>query len=1085
MYFILKVIRCIVLVAFLLGTVMPPVQAQGLMVPPANQMLGLTPSFEPCVLRGLKLDPHRPFHLQFIVDGGAAVLGVDEFKDESRALIKFFLASLTTPEKEIWVNLSPYESNRIIADGFGRTTMGRDLLAQDYILKQMTSSLLHPDTDLGKKFWAKVYQQAFEKYGVTDIPVDTFNKVWIVPERAELFEGNAGGDGLTVFVDEARLKVMLESDYTAQARHSEPQSGEESQGFLDRVHAVSQNNTGGPSRPGGAQDDIKQIVRQIIIPALEKEVNEGRSFARLRQAYYSLLLAVWLKKKLKGAQVWQVGMEKKPDILSLIFVNQNKTGGIETAAPKEEISGIYDLYVQAFQKGIYNLVREEYDQHVHELIPHKYFSGGVVLGAEVERVMNIHKNEQPSRDVRNTKMLDVDLVQAGATGIKSGFSGLFKKVLTLGIGVALGVMIFAMPVQAKATQDAPLSPAEAAVAVMAVQPNAAYELSGIVKAYNAEIKEYSAHVKVKHIKAHVKVKHIKPHVKKASLKKRHLSFREEMKIQRNLSKKIQALDVKLKKSDARGNVKQVQKLSVTKKSFEQKLEKRQHALDKKIQRNLAKKIQALDVKLKKAEMKGNVKQIERLSVEKKSFEEKLEKRQYAAHSYSHVVSPTDDLNLSKALSPGVQKEEVEAFGAVRGGASTSLAVVAGAPPPPPPEKEVSLEIQKSLGVVGQMHSRKSLGKGWKAKAVLNAPSIGTKDRVIAWEDQQKTLRLFEAAGQALVHAQKSSQKLTGADVQKRLGISATKFFNIVYDEYDKSKEKFIGAGLSEEHVKKFVLLTAGVEASFRGSVKSIGEEGIPYNGFGQIDEATFNTIRNSQKDLNRYNFASLKNPEVSLRFIVAGLARMLDNVNQMDQTIMSAYGEKFDSMDVQTRKLGLARIMWHSGNLSVRKVEKVFQYFVAQDYKKSKKKARSSLLNQKTTMFLTMLNRMSNDGTETAKSLTRLPDVTYPNGSVSTVILVSYVNDRGEVRDVVHIDNGQVVDPLGGIDLNTAGMDIFMRAKGVDFNVALTPDQVDMLRRGVSGFIPIIMDIQSLDDYRVFLGLNGPALPPPGFSSYH
>ena len=36
------------------------------------------------------------------------------------------------------INLSPYEKNRIVEDNFGKTEMGRDLLAQDYLLKQIT-----------------------------------------------------------------------------------------------------------------------------------------------------------------------------------------------------------------------------------------------------------------------------------------------------------------------------------------------------------------------------------------------------------------------------------------------------------------------------------------------------------------------------------------------------------------------------------------------------------------------------------------------------------------------------------------------------------------------------------------------------------------------------------------------------------------------------------------------------------------------------------------------------------------------------------------------------------------------------------
>jgi len=72
------------------------------------------------------------------------------------------------------------------------TEMGRDLLGQDYILKQITASLMHPDSEIGKKFWAEVYKRAWEKYGTSDVPVDTFNKVWIVPDKAVVYERAQG-----------------------------------------------------------------------------------------------------------------------------------------------------------------------------------------------------------------------------------------------------------------------------------------------------------------------------------------------------------------------------------------------------------------------------------------------------------------------------------------------------------------------------------------------------------------------------------------------------------------------------------------------------------------------------------------------------------------------------------------------------------------------------------------------------------------------------------------------------------------------------------------------------------------------------
>ena len=47
-------------------------------------------------------------------------------------------------------------------------------------------------------------------YGTTQVPVNTFNKVWIMADRAEVFEHNQ-----TAFVVDSHLKVMLEEDYLA------------------------------------------------------------------------------------------------------------------------------------------------------------------------------------------------------------------------------------------------------------------------------------------------------------------------------------------------------------------------------------------------------------------------------------------------------------------------------------------------------------------------------------------------------------------------------------------------------------------------------------------------------------------------------------------------------------------------------------------------------------------------------------------------------------------------------------------------------------------------------------------------------
>ena len=45
----------------------------------------------------------------------------DQIKQESNRLVKYFLAAMTIPQDDLWVNLSPYEENRIIPDELGKT----------------------------------------------------------------------------------------------------------------------------------------------------------------------------------------------------------------------------------------------------------------------------------------------------------------------------------------------------------------------------------------------------------------------------------------------------------------------------------------------------------------------------------------------------------------------------------------------------------------------------------------------------------------------------------------------------------------------------------------------------------------------------------------------------------------------------------------------------------------------------------------------------------------------------------------------------------------------------------------------------
>ena len=203
---------------------------------------------------------------------------------------------------------------------FGLTEMGRDFLAEDYMLKQITASLIYPEDEIGKKFWKRVYEEAHKKYGTTNIPVNTFNKVWIVPEKAVVYENAKAG---TAYVVESKLKVMLEQDYLALEKEPTPTRGhvlygDVSPSRLPSNEALNVKAPQGNNRTTSENVNAlgSQIVREIVIPELTKEVNENKNFAQLRQVYNSLILATWYKKKIKDS------------ILAQVYADKNKVQGL-------------------------------------------------------------------------------------------------------------------------------------------------------------------------------------------------------------------------------------------------------------------------------------------------------------------------------------------------------------------------------------------------------------------------------------------------------------------------------------------------------------------------------------------------------------------------------------------------------------------------------------------------------------------------------------------------------------------------------------------------------------------------------------
>jgi len=405
-----KPISILIILCFFITSVYGnyPVYAQDFRLPTPGVRVGLSPEYNPAILKGIKVHPDNPFRFDFILDQGDS-LTADKKQDATR-LIKYFLASLTVPEKDLWVNLSPYEKDRIIPGSFGLTEMGRDLLAEDYMLKQITASLIYPEGETGKKFWKRVYEQAAQKFGTTEIAVNTFNKVWIMPQKAVVYENAKAG---TAYVIESKLKVMLDQDYLAFEKNQRQPGDMNPAGYVSPSTLPNELGLNAKATQRKSLNALgSQIIREIVIPELTREVNEDRNFAQLRQVYNSLILATWYKKKIRDS------------ILESVYADKNKVKGLTTN--EGDIEAIYQRYLQAFKKGVYNYIKEDVDPLTLTTVPRKYFSGGVDLALSVNGETNlksdsamtiVHELTAPiAGDLRGYSVVSTDLAMFSKAG---------------------------------------------------------------------------------------------------------------------------------------------------------------------------------------------------------------------------------------------------------------------------------------------------------------------------------------------------------------------------------------------------------------------------------------------------------------------------------------------------------------------------------------------------------------------------------------------------------------------------------------------------------------------------------------------
>ncbi|MEO3771087.1 hypothetical protein [Micromonospora sp. B9E7] len=226
---------------------------------------------------GKQLGPIRPggidfssVQLRYVTDGGGSTGDTYSFEtattpgQESKdGTVQIYDADealntwMTVESARFWVNLNPSQPDKVIDEYLGRTAVGRIMLDADLELKRAWTRFQDPKTAVGLEYWNRMT-------GLDGACI----RQWIVPKTATIRE-----EGDRLYILDAPLEVKAEAfDFTI---------------------------PGNPDFTCPANPEPSMAVyRDLLLPELNKAVNEAAGFKDLRRVYISRVAAEWYRARM-------------------------------------------------------------------------------------------------------------------------------------------------------------------------------------------------------------------------------------------------------------------------------------------------------------------------------------------------------------------------------------------------------------------------------------------------------------------------------------------------------------------------------------------------------------------------------------------------------------------------------------------------------------------------------------------------------------------------------------------------------------------------------------------------------------------
>jgi hypothetical protein len=328
--------------------------------------------------------------------GDAAFESEDAKRSNYQQLVDYFYTSLAVKDDLQWVNLSAYESDRMLPPELSGTEMGRNLLSEDCTLKQLTASFMHPNSAIGREYWDAVYAEARRLFGTSKLPFSSFQKVTILPVDALIYEP----ESVESIPEDLRPDVPPGSSFAYVLKND--------LGVLCEEDLIAKAHQDGAVPAGVDGDFALEIFRKVVLPKLKEEVNEGEHFAEIRRIYSAMILSAWLKRsahKVNNERIRKLvdsgNTKEKFKLGSIRPVSKDAAFSEQNGATRGEVGGkkesgtidhatpyaaafkvpenveFYARYVKLFKDGLFRCTRNETGDVPDERVIRVYFSGSI------------------------------------------------------------------------------------------------------------------------------------------------------------------------------------------------------------------------------------------------------------------------------------------------------------------------------------------------------------------------------------------------------------------------------------------------------------------------------------------------------------------------------------------------------------------------------------------------------------------------------------------------------------------------------------------------------------------------------------